>query len=368
MSEVKPISSETISEHTRRLYIGTQQVGPHQGISVADFDATKGSISNVRLAAETKAPCFLKIHPNGRWLYATNSNCKAQGYQGQLVKSFNIDLHTGSLKLQNSQDSQGPDPNYLDFDAEGNSLLVANYMGGNLARIAIQTDGSLGTCLDMVQHHGVGHCLPRQKQPYAHSVKLSPGGQFALVADLGLDKVFIYRLAENGRIVPHTPASLACPLGTGPRHLLFGPGGNRLYYTNEIDSTITTCSWDETTGRLEILQSDSTLPDNWSGEPAASDLLLDPSGRFLVAAVRGTDSLALFSVDQQSGLLTRLQTLPCGGIKPRNVLFDPEGHWLLVSNQASDNISIFALDAKQGCLTLHALAPISNPLGMAFLG
>ena len=80
------------------------------------------------------------------------------------------------------------------MDHTGKSALVANYNSGSVALLPIRGDGSLGEASIVDQHVGKGVDPKRQQGPHAHSAVFAPGNEFALSNDLGLDKIFIYRL------------------------------------------------------------------------------------------------------------------------------------------------------------------------------
>src|SRR5439155_16858837 len=204
----------------------------------------------------------------------------------------------------------------------------------------------------------------RQEGPHAHSINLDPANRFAIAADLGLDKVFVYRFeAARGTLTPHDPPSVATAPGAGPRHFAFHPSGRFAYVINELDSTVISFSYDAAAGVLREIQTITTLPGDFSGEYYPAEVLVHPSGQFLYGSNRGHDSIAIFRIDASTGKLTPAGHQPSGGKSPRNFNIDPSGAWMIVGNQSSDNVLFFRINPQSGALTptgqtLEAPSPI----------
>jgi 6-phosphogluconolactonase len=229
-------------------------------------------------------------------------------------------------------------------------------------------DGDLGDASAFVQHQGHSVNPERQEGPHAHAIALSPDNRFAIVADLGLDQLLVYRfdaakgtLGANPQIVKTTP-------GAGPRHLVFGANGRFLYVINEMQSTIVTYSYDAAGGALHELQTVPTLPKNFTGKNTTAEIAIDPTGKFLFGSNRGEDSIAVFAIDPHAGTLTHLETDPSGGKTPRNFAIDPTGSWLLAANQDSNNVVVFRIDRKTGHLTATGdTVTVSSPVCVTFV-
>ncbi len=298
------------------------------------------------LAAEKTGqnPSFLTVHPNKRYLFSVN-----ELNQGE-VSAFTISPRGTGLEQLNHQPTNGAAPCYLSTDPTGRWLLSANYSGGSLAVHPIQADGRLGPMADHVQHHGTGPNEGRQVKAHAHSIEYSPGGQYVICCDLGLDRVLVYTLDEmTGKLSLHSQAS-AEP-GAGPRHFAFHPRLPCLYVANELGNTVTLNAWDEAAGVITPVQSWSTLPDGYGEESSVADIHLHPSGNFLYVSNRGHNSLAIYAVSPQDGSLALIGFEPTGGAIPRNFAISPDGRFVYVANQMTDNIVSFSLDSESGKLT-----------------
>jgi 6-phosphogluconolactonase len=345
------------------VFVGTSTAGGSKGIYRFRFDPASGKGDGLALAAEAANPTFLAIHPTGDFLYAVNAIADFRGGKTGAVSAFALDRKTGGLLLLNQQPSGGAGPCHLAVGAAGKNVLVANYGGGSVAQLPILPDGSLGSATSVVQHSGSGPNPNRQEGPHAHSINLDPANRFALAADLGLDRVLVYRFdVAEGILSPHHPSAALAP-GAGPRHLAFHPSGRFVYVINELNSTVTAFSYDGAAGALRDIQTVPTLPDGFAGENYPSEVVAHPNGKLLYGSNRGHDSIAIYAVDPESGRLTPRGHQPSGGKWPRNFAIDPSGAWMIVGNQNSDNILFVRIDAERGTLTptgqtLEAPAPI----------
>jgi 6-phosphogluconolactonase len=271
--------------------------------------------------------------------------------------------------LLNQQPSGGADPSYVTLDATHRYVLTANYKGGSIAVLALNPDGSLGKRTAAIQHEGQSVDPKRQTQAYAHSIRVDPTNRFALVADLGLDKLFVYRFDQkDGSLRPNDPPFVKVAPGAGPRHLAFAPKGRFVYLLTEMGSTIITYAWDPKRGALDERQTISTLPPGFAGTNNCAEILVHPNGKFLYASNRGHDTLAVFAIQPRTGQLSLVEHVPTQGQTPRNFAFDPRHQWLIVTNHGSDNAMVFRVDGKTGRLKPQG-EPVSvpYPFGIAFL-
>jgi 6-phosphogluconolactonase len=339
------------------VYFGTHRAGPGIGFSLAHFDTDTGALTKPEFIMAAVEPAFFVIHPDGKHLYACNSSRMTGS-----VSAYEIDPKTGRLTLLNQKSSAGADPSYITLDQTGRYALVANYQGGNVVALAINPDFTLGAKTGFDQHTGRSVNPERQSRPFAHSIIVSPDNRFALVADLGLDQVFVYRFNDkDGSLMPNDPPFATVKPGAGPRHVKFHPNGKWVYVINEMGGTVTGFKWNAAKGSLAEFQTIATLPENFRGTNTCAELVVHPNGRFLYASNRGHDSLAVFAIDQKSGKLTLVERVPSQGKWPRNFEFDPTGKWILCSNHNSDNAVVFSVDETTGKLT-----PAGQPVTVPF--
>jgi len=351
---------------TLYAYVGTYTHGRRDGIFIFEYRPEVGEARPCGAVAGLANPSFLAVHPTGRYLYAVNEVDDFGGQRAGAVSAFAIDAQTGALHLLNQRSSVGDGPCHLTVDAGGRFVLVANYGGGSVAVLPILDDGSLDEASDFVQHRGSSVNPQRQEGPHAHSVILDAANRFAFVADLGLDRVMIYRFdAGRGRLLPNEPAFALLKPGAGPRHFTFHPDGRHAYVINELDNTVTAFDYDPERGALREMQTLSTLPTGYAEVNYCADIHIAPSGRFLYGSNRGHDSIALFAIDG-AGRLTSLGQQPTGGRWPRNFALDPVGRFVWVANQESDSITRFAVDASTGRLAALDQIDVPRPACIQF--
>ena len=332
------------------VYVGTYTDHGSKGIYTYRLDSSTGKLTSLGLAAGAVEPSFLAVDSKGRFLYAVSEILTYKGQPTGAVSAFAIQRETGELSLLNQVSSHDEGPAHITLDRSGKYALVSNYTLGSVAVLPVLKDGRLGEATSFVQHQGSSVNPERQKGPHAHAVALSPDNHFAVVADLGLDQLLVYRFdAAKGTLGANPQIVRAAP-GAGPRHSVFSPTGRFLYVINELQSTVVTYSYNAA-GTLHKLQTISTLPNGFSGNNTAAEIEIHPSGKFLFASNRGEDSVAVFAIDSDTGTLTHVATAPTGGKTPRNFAIDPTGSYLLAANQDSDEIVVFRIDRQTGQLT-----------------
>jgi 6-phosphogluconolactonase len=371
----------TAQNDSLMMYVGTYTrreshvVGKSGGIQICRFNPATGEITFVETTTGVVNPSFLAIHPSGRYLYSVSEmNERIEGRPAGGIAAFEINPETGSLTALNMQPSMGTGPCHVIVDATGGYVLAANYASGSVVVLPIRSDGSLGSSSDFAQHEGSSVNPQRQQEPHAHSINLDASNKFALVPDLGTDKVMIYAFdAENGKIKPNSAQPWArTKSGAGPRHLDFHPSQHFVYVGNELDSTVVAFDFDATRGTLKEINTLSTLPEGYEeSAPEKSwvaDVHVHPSGRTVYVSNRGHDSIAVFDVNRESGALTAAGYISTKGSYPRNFALDPAGNFLVAANQNSDDIYVFAIDAKTGGLsdTAHGIE-LPTPVCVKFL-
>jgi 6-phosphogluconolactonase len=350
------------------VYVGTYTDKDSKGIYRFDMDPETGKLTNRVLAAETKNPSFLAIHPNRQFLYAVGEVNDVAGKKGGGVSAFAIDAKTGDLKALNQQSSVGEGPCHLVVDKEGKCVLAANYSGGSAVVLPIKKDGSLGEQTSFHQHKGHSVNKERQEAPHAHSINLDPANRFAFVADLGLDAVLIYRFNKDCTLWANEPPSAAVSPGAGPRHFAFHPSGKFAYVINELHNTITGFRYDAEKGTLTKTQTITTLPKDFSGTSYTAEVVVHPTGKFVYGSNRGHNSIAIFTVNPENGELTAAGHQAEGIKTPRNFNIDPSGKFCLVANQDGNSIVVFAIDQKTGALKSTGItAEVPFPVCLKFL-
>jgi 6-phosphogluconolactonase len=351
------------------VFIGTQTAPKgSKGIYRAEFDVSTGRLTNPELAAETAQPTFLAIHPNTKWLYSVGEYAKLGDKKTGAIIAYALEAKTGNLTLLNQQSSGGGGPCHVMVDREGKCVMGANYNTGSVCCLPIKSDGSLAESTAFIQHEGKSVVPGRQDGPHAHSVNVDAANRIAFAADLGLDKLLIYRFdAAKGTLQPHDPPALDLAKGAGPRHFTFHPNGKFAYVINELDSTVTAMSYDTAKGTLKPLQTVTTLPKPFKGNSTA-EVVVHPSGKFMYGSNRGHNSIAIFTIDEKTGTLTAVGHQDKDIKTPRNFALDPTGTWMIVANQDSASMLVFRVDQKTGELTPTGVrVEVARPVCVRFV-
>jgi 6-phosphogluconolactonase len=350
------------------LYVGTYTSKKSKGIYLYEWH-TDGKLRGHGLAAESVNPSFLAVHPSRRFLYAVGEVGSLGGKRTGGVRAFAMDTATGKLQFLNEQPSAGAGPCHLVVDTAGRHVLVANYSGGTVAVLPIAADGRLAEPTCVIQHQGKSVNPKRQEAPHPHSVNLDASGRFAIVADLGLDRVYVYRYdAERGELKANDPPFASVAPGAGPRHFAFHPSGKFAYVINELANTVTAFRWDGSQGTLQEIETVSTLPKDFQGTSYTAEVLVHPSGEWLFGSNRGHDSISVFRIDTQTGKLTGVGQFRDGIRWPRNFNIDPSGRFVLVASEHGDNIVIFELNPKTGELKRTAVEEnVPTPVCLKFV-
>ncbi len=351
------------------MYIGTYATKPggSQGIYVSRFNTETGAISTPELAATAVEPSFLVKHPTKPFIYAV-SQAEPVG-----VSAYAI-VENGRLREVNHQPSMGKKPTHLAIDRDGLNVLVANYISGSVACLPIAPDGSLKPAAGFDQHQGKGADPKRQEGPHAHSIYVDRTNERVYSADLGTDKIMIYRFQPaTGSLDPAEPPFASVAPGSGSRHLAFSARDEFVYCVNELNNTVTVFANPGGKGVLKEIQTIGTLPADFAGASNTSEIQIHPNGKFLYVSNRdaalkdGHDSLAVFNI-AADGKLTLDSLTPTQGSHPRYFCFDPTGRFIVCGNMLSDTIIVFRVDAESGKLTpAGPLVPCFAPSAFLFL-
>ena len=329
------------------MYVGSYtENGRRDGIFLVRMNSATGALQQIGAVDGGPNPSFLTISPNGRMLYVVNETSETEGKPTGAVGSYSIDPESGALTFFNEQASQGIAPCYVSTDRKGRVAFVANYESGTLAVLPIANDGGLETAPQVVQHVGTGPVTARQEKAHAHCVVAHPNNRFVYAADLGADRVLVYRFDEQTNRLQHV-SDAVMPPGAGPRHLAFHPTLSVIFVANELNSTVGVLNCDPTSGAIALVRTASTLPARASGNNFPADIHVSPDGRFLYVSNRGHNSIAIFEI-KTDGTLTPKGHVSTQGKTPRN--FNLIGSFLLAANQDSGNVVVFRIDEKTGSL------------------
>ncbi len=354
--------------------------GNGRGIHLFHVDRTSGALSPSGIVEMGTSPSCLAVNAAGTRLFSANETDRSGDDKEGTASAFVIDRTDGTLRLLNTVRTGGRGPTYVSVHPSGRHLLVANYFGGSVAVLPILADGRLGDVSDVeVDAGSIGptratHAAPGSfavsghDRTHAHMIRADPSGRFVLHADLGLDKIFIWRFDDQrGELNPNDPPSVAFEPGDGPRHFDFHSNGRWLYSIQEEGSTVVLFDYDARSGRLTTRQTISTLPPGFAGSNFCSEILVSADGRYVYAGNRLHDSIGIFSVGAD-GRLTYAGEEWTRGDYPRSFNFDPTGRFLYCCNQRADAIAVFRVNRATGGLSFTGqYVPVGNPSSIVFV-
>jgi 6-phosphogluconolactonase len=356
------VLAASVRAESVQVYFGTGGPGA-DGIYRSTFDTATGKLSAAERAAEIGSPGFLALHPTADVLYAV-----AMKEREPVTAAYRISKD-GSLSLLNqvpTGDGQGA---HVGVHPSGRLLLSAQYGGGSVTCYPLDAEGRIGPGT-VTEHTGGSRVVARrQESPHPHWVGFSPDGRFALVPDLGLDGIVVYRIdAEKAAI--HRHGFIASIPGGGPRHMRFSPDGRFIYLLNELSLSVTAYAWDASAGSARLLATTPALTDEAkAGETfnSAAEILVHPTGRFVYSSNRGHDTVTVYRADPATAALEVVQHQPVRGAFPRNINLAPDAGWLLTAGQDSNTVSVHKVDAQTGRLTYQTKGVINVPSPICIL-
>lgn len=336
-----------IGTYSAPILMGTGEIyqGNGKGIYCLNFSPENGTLLPSGSPVPADNTSFLCFSPDRRFLYAVNELSE----NDSAVSAFSLDA-AGVPVYINKRLTGGASPCHLTVDSQSRLLFAANYGGGSICVFPICRDGSLGEISDLIVHSGQGTDPMRQEAPHVHSVLLSPDETCLFCADLGLDKIFVYEIDyTSGTLAERPDASAICSAGSGPRSLTLSPDGRFLCVTEELSNSLSLYAVIE--NHLSFVQRISALPEeihvpvNYPAEAAFSS-----DDRYLYVSNRGHNSIAVYAVAPDTGVLTPIQWSPTCGETPRSFTLDASGKWLITANQDSGSLSIFRRNPDDGRL------------------
>lgn len=352
----------TVSAETHHVYFGTGGANA-EGIYQATFNSGTGKLSASKLAAKTGRPGFLALHPDGEKLYAVATEGKEGGVVGYRVGN------DGSLERINFVATGDGGGAHLAVHPSGKFLLTAQYGGGSIAFFPLDDEGKLGAPSVTEHEGGSGVVEKRQESPHPHWAGFSPDGRYALVPDLGMDGIVIYKVSDDFTAVSRHGFAKSVP-GGGPRHMRFSNDGKHIFLLNELTLSVTVYRWDADSGAATRLSVTPALTEEQkAGENfnSAAEILVHPDGPFTYSSNRGHDSVSVYQFEGADKELSVIQVQPVRGAFPRNINLDPTGKWLLAAGADSNTVAVHAVDPETGKLTYQRGHVINVPSPICIL-
>jgi 6-phosphogluconolactonase len=320
-------------------YVGTYTHGSSIGIHLFDVDVEEGTLTERKVVPVNNSSWICRS-VNGRYLYSTAD-------EGVAVFQVKED---GDLELINKTGIDGMRGCYVSVDKEGKYLFVAGYHDGKVTLVETHPDGSLGEVKDGVFHKGLGSVAERNFRPHVSCVKMTPDNKYLCAVDNGIDQVKIYSV-ENDKL--RLADIIRCERESGPRSIRFSKDGKYAYILFELDNKVEVYSYKDNGDdpEFEKLQSVSTTSDNVDQlHDAASGLTSTPDGRYVFTSTAGDDTVAMYEVDPETGLLTKQFALPISGAYPKDIAMFPDGKHIACVNHESGTITTFAIDYEKKLL------------------
>jgi 6-phosphogluconolactonase len=344
-------SGASQSPESIKFYVGSSGQQEHS-IFLCELDTELQTFAVLDSFAGAAGASYLAPSPDFHIIYAINQERSDPELKHSTVSSFAVDPETLGLRLINSQSSQGRGICHIHCSQDGKHIFAANYNSGHASAFPVLENGQIQAATSVAIGEGNGPVENRQEGPHAHQVMLDPSQGFLLVPDLGTDKVMIYAFdPESGQLSPNAlqPFFKLAP-GAGPRHLAFHPEGKYLYVVNELNATITACSWDPSEGKLTEINTLGTVEESHEGMKYPAAVRVHPNGNFVYASTRGENScISVFSIGE-NGSVERIQVRTQVPLWPRDFNIDPSGRYLVSAGERSNDIRLYTIDQESGML------------------
>ncbi len=327
-------------------YVSTYTSGSNNkcGIKIYDVDVEKGRFIE-KDQVEITNSSYVTISHNRRYLYSiTDFGVEAYEISG-----------TGELCLLNYASINGMRGCYLSTDYDDKFLFVAGYHDGKLTALRIREDGSIGDITDEIYHKGLGSIAERNFRPHVNCVKMTRDNKYLCAADLGMDHVNVYSLNHTSGKLKLVDV-IRSEQESAPRHIKFSKEGQYAYIVHELKNYIDVYRyWEEEAGNPEFekIQTISTLNDYHASGSAASALNLSEDGCYLCSSNAGDNSTIVYSIDKQTGLLTKIFCLPVSGDYPKDAALFPDNKHLVSLNHESNTMTFFSVDLENGLLVMN---------------
>jgi len=354
---------------TIKFYVGSSNGDLSHSIYLCELNPADGAFAVLDSFAGARAASYLDLSTGGKYLFAINQDHWDQESRHSTVNSFAVEPGTLALEAINSQSSEGTGICHIYCNDAGNYIFAANYGSGHATALPVNEDGEIAPASSVVIAEGAGIKGSRQQNPHAHQVMLDPGQKFLLVPDLGANKVMIYAFDAESGILSTNPAQAYFELapGAGPRHLAFHPDGSSLYIVNELNSTITACTYNGADGTITELNTLSTVEAAHEGKKYPAAVRVHPNGKYVYASTRGDNNCITTFEINKDGSVSRIQVMEHVPNWPRDFNVDPSGKYMLVAGERSHEIRLYHIDSESGKLSeTSGLLEVSAPGSVLF--
>ena len=336
-------------------YVSTYTSGNKSsfGIKIYDVDLEEGRLYE-KDQVEITNSSYVTISHNEKYLYSITDFG---------VESYKI-LEDGGLSVINHASINGMRGCYLSTDYEDKFLFVAGYPDAKVTVLRVREDGSIGEITDEIFHKGLGSIAERTFRPHINCVKMTRDNKFLCAADLGMDHVIVYELNHlNGRL--RQVDIIRSELESAPRHLKFSRDGKIVYIVHELKNYIDVYRYSIDEHGIPVfdkIQNISTLNTYHAGGSAASALNLSEDFKYLCSSNAGDNSVVLYSIDQETGLLSKILCLPISGDYPKDAALFPDNKHLVSLNHETNTMTFFNVDMEKKTIVMNGKAiPVAQP-------
>jgi len=357
-----------IGAYTEPIKFGTGDIlqSKGEGIISALFDDSTGEIQILNINKNIENPSFLTLDSTGKYLYTVNELKKWKNKESGTVSAFKVDKNTGELVFLNRRLTHGKDPCHIVIDKKEQNVYVSNFMNGSICVIPIDKDGSLKAEYESIQHQGSSINKQRQAGPHAHACVFDKEEKIAIIPDLGLDKLMVYKMdKENGKLA-ELVIGLDVIKGGGPRSGCFNKKGDKCYFIMELASMIVVYNYDKERCEFSEIQCVKTIPNDFKMDNICAHIQLSKDEKYLYASNRGHDSIVTYKVDKDDGKLSYFESVSCFGKTPRHFSIDPTGKYILVANQDSDGVVVMKIDENTGKMKKVNILEVGTPVCIRF--
>lgn len=324
-------------------YVSTYTQRDNHGIIVYDVDMEKGRFVEKTQIEITNASYICTSHSK-KYLYAITDFG---------VESYKI-LNDGNLEKLNFASINGMRGCYVSTDYTDSYLFVAGYHDGKLTVLQINEDGSIGEITDEVYHKGLGTIAERNFRPHINCARMTHDNKYLLVTDQGMDHVNIYRFdAQKGKV--KLADVVRSEMESGPRLIKISKDGRFIYIVHEWKCYIDVYSYTDKDNDpyFEKIQTVETAKLSKGNNNASSALSFSADYNYLLTTNAGDNSVVIYNVDQETGMLTKNFCLPISGEYPKDAELFPNNKFLVSLNHETNDMTFFHVDLEAGTLIMN---------------
>ncbi len=327
--------------------------GKSKGIAVYDVNMETGRFENCRETSVSNCS-FLAASDDHKYLYAAVD---------EGIAAFAIQK-SGDLVHLKTTSIRGMRGHFIDVHPEGHFIAVGGYHDGKMTVLRMEEDGTVGDIVAEFYDKGIGSVAERNFRPHVSCTIFSPEGRFLFMVDSGIDQIKIFTVDhETGKIKFRD--ILPCEMNSGPARILFSKNGKILFVLHELKNYISVYSYEIGPDQLpvcELLQKIDTLPKNYNVPSAACAMVLTPDGRHLFCSNAGENTIAIYDIEEATGLLKRRNILPISGDYPKDIDVFPGGAFIVCTNHDSNSLTFFRPNYDAGIIIMNGNElPLDNP-------